>query len=253
MKTGVQVSSFRPILKNEAQVHAAFQALHAMGCRYVQLQWIDPSVSPEYIAAALKKCALQAVSVQDFYEDIRKNEEHYLQMCRLCGCGELCVSRIPKQYLSAKGLAMFAQELCGFAQRLQKENLILSFHPRWEDYCEVDGIVPVKYLTERVPGLVLCMDLYHVEHSGRDLRKTIQEFSGCITMVHFKDYVRDENGTETLVPAGQGAIVWDDVVSLCRKAGVAYGFVEQEIWQGDPFEQLGEALLWLKRECDEEV
>ena len=50
MKTGIQVSSFKPVLKTEEQVKTAFEKMKAMGCQWVQLQWIDPAVSVDLIA-----------------------------------------------------------------------------------------------------------------------------------------------------------------------------------------------------------
>lgn len=49
MKTGIQVSSFRPVLTTREEVRKAFEKMAAMGCDTVQLQWIDPSVSVEFI------------------------------------------------------------------------------------------------------------------------------------------------------------------------------------------------------------
>ena len=62
-------------------------------------------------------------------------------------------------------------------------------------------------------------------------------------MVHFKDS-RDGH----LVPAGQGDTPWEGVAQACRDAGVEYAFVEQETWDGDPFQCLQEALGWLKQQ-----
>ena len=37
-------------------------------------------------------------------------------------------------------------------------------------------------------------------------------------------------------------------VDSCLDAGAAYGFVEQERWQGDPYVCLHQAMDWLDRE-----
>ena len=59
-------------------------------------------------------------------------------------------------------------------------------------------------------------------------------------MVHFKDFRGDE-----LVPAGQGEIDWRPAIDACLETDVAYGFVEQETWNRDPFGCMNEALSWL--------
>ena len=50
MEVGIQVSSLKPLLLNEAQTREAFSRMASLGCRVVQLQWIDPSVSAKAIA-----------------------------------------------------------------------------------------------------------------------------------------------------------------------------------------------------------
>ena len=53
MKIGIQISSLKPLLTTGARVHAAARRLNEIGFRYSQLQWIDPSVTPEEIAVSI--------------------------------------------------------------------------------------------------------------------------------------------------------------------------------------------------------
>ena len=99
---------------------------------------------------------------------------------------------------------------------------------------------------ERLKWLDLCWDLYHVHKAGLSIVDTLHKYPHRVCMVHFKDFRRLPDGTELLVPAGQGEINWSGVVRACREIGVPYAFVEQEHWDRDPYECLGEALDWLR-------
>ena len=55
MKTGIQMSSFRPLMADAAQVRETFRRVASLGCAWVQLQWIDRAVPVSVIAAALEK------------------------------------------------------------------------------------------------------------------------------------------------------------------------------------------------------
>ena len=85
MKTGIQVSSLKPLLKTPEQVRQAFANMAALGCRYVQLQWIDPAVSLEDIRDALEQNGLISVSVQDFYQYVCENLEYYVNLNAITG------------------------------------------------------------------------------------------------------------------------------------------------------------------------
>ena len=247
MKTGVQVSSLKPILQTGAEVREAFAKLRGIGCDTVQLQWIDPSVSVEAIARALEESGLRSVSVQDFYEVIRLNKAYYVDLNRRTGGTWMCVSRIPERLKSLQGIERYAQELRTFQAELDAVGQRVCFHPVRADFQPIEGVNPVKRLMELMPELALCADLYHLGRCGYDMPAWIREHAGRICMVHFKDARWHAEGEE-LVPAGQGEIDWRGVVKACLDARIPYGFVEQETWKRDPFDCLKEAMDWVEAE-----
>lgn len=246
MKTGIQVSSFKPVLTTEAEVKTAFEKMQAMGCKWVQLQWIDPSVPVGFIAECLKGTGMQSVSVQDFYEVICQNRPYYTALNACTGGVWMCVSRIPDRLKSREGLDAYVQELRAFGQELEACGQKLCFHPVSADFVPIDGLDPVAYLLEAMPELMICADLYHINKVGLDRKAWLRKYAGRVCMVHFKD----EKGGR-LVPAGQGDTDWTGVAAVCAEIGVDYAFVEQERWQGDPFERLKEALDWLNHQGKE--
>ena len=241
MEIGIQISSLKPLLKNEGQVRAAFSRIAALGCSLVQLQWIDRAVSPETVAEALKANGLKSVSVQDFYETVRADQEYYLRLNAVTGGKWLCVSRVPDRLKTREGLCRYAAELSALIAKAKEYGQGVCFHPVTGDYAFIDGVCPVDYLLESLPDLQLCLDLFHLSRAGYSLPAWIRARGGRIRMVHFKD----ANG-DTLVPAGQGDIPWDGVMEACLAADIPYAFAEQEKWDKDPFECLGEALVWMR-------
>lgn len=241
MELGIQVSSLKPLLKTPEQVDQVFARMAQMGCRWVQLQWIDPAVSPEDIAAALNRHGLRSVSVQDFCTSIRETLEYYVNLNQRTGGRWLCVSRIPEEYKSPQGLAAFAREMEALNEKISPLGQQVCFHPVTADFQAVPGLDAVEFLLEKLPWMPLCLDLYHLNRCCGDMPGYIRRHAGRICMVHFKDS-RDGR----LVPAGQGDTPWEGVAQACRDAGVEYAFVEQETWDGDPFQCLQEALDWLK-------
>ena len=241
MELGIQVSSLKPLLNTPEQVDQVFARMAQMGCRWVQLQWIDPAVSPEDIAAALNRHGIRSVSVQDFCTSIRETLEYYVNLNQRTGGRWLCVSRIPEEYKSPQGLAAFAREMDALNEKISPLGQQVCFHPVTADFQAVPGLDAVEFLLEKLPWMPLCLDLYHLNRCCGDMPGYIRRHAGRICMVHFKDS-RDGH----LVPAGQGDTPWEGVAQACRDAGVEYAFVEQETWDGDPFQCLQEALDWLK-------
>ena len=243
MENGIQVSSLKPILRTTHQVREAFSRMKALGCKTVQLQWIDPSVPAEVIAETLLENHIQSVSVQDFYDLVLENLDYYTRLNAVTGGIWLCVSRIPERLKSPQGLDGYITELRSMQTFLTSLEQKLCFHPVSADFTAIPGMNAVEYLLEQMPELEVCLDLYHLNRNCTDMPGFIRRYGNRICMVHFKDSAGD-----TLVPAGQGDTNWTGVVEACLEAGVPYAFVEQERWDRDPYACLKEAMDWLNQE-----
>lgn len=243
METGIQVSSLKPLLRTQPQVRAAFEKMADLGCRYAQLQWIDPAVPIVDIAAVMEHYNIKSLGTQDFYVTVMENLEYYVNLNAATNGRWLTVSRIPERCKSREGLDIFARELEELRSRLTPLGQQICFHPVSADFAAVPGFDAVAYLLEKLPWLELCLDLYHLDKNCDDMPGFIRRYAGRIPMVHFKDHREGK-----LVPAGQGQVRWAGVIAACRDAGVGFGLAEQESWEGDPYQCLEEALTWIQKE-----
>lgn len=243
MEIGIQVSSVKPLLLTEEQVALAFRQMASLGCKVVQLQWVDPGVSPEFIAKTLEENSIVSVSVQDFYDLVTENLSYYTELNRCTGGKWLCVSRIPERLKSREGLDGYIGELRALQTKLSPLGQKVCLHPVTGDFVAVPGMNAVEYLLSAMPELDICLDLYHLNRNCDDMPGFIRQYASRICMVHFKDAIGDK-----LVPAGQGDTDWTGVVEACLEAGVPYAFAEQEKWDRDPYDCLKEAMDWVEQE-----
>lgn len=245
MKTGIQVSSLKPLLTTAEEVRAAFHRMAALGCGYAQLQWIDPAVTIDEIAGALRESGMKSLGTQDFYTAVESNLGYYVNLNAATKGKWLTVSRIPERCKSPEGLDVFAEELRLLQEKLTPLGQRVCLHPVSADFAAVPGMNAVEYLLEKLPWLELCLDLYHLDKNCPDMPGFIRRWAGRIPMVHFKDHRAGR-----LVPAGQGQVNWKGVVAACGDAGVEFGLAEQETWEGDPYDCLDEALNWLQSQLE---
>lgn len=244
---GVQASSLRPYLQTESDLRASLSRLAEMGCRVVQMQWWNPAFPPELVAAAVRDAGLRCVSTQDFYTAVRDDFARTVRLNELCGGTCVCVSGIPAETLSRNSVLAFAQELTAMAARLTPLGMTLAFHPRAREWARTDAAPDAprctELLLEHTPEAVtLGLDFYHSGKAGLAADALLRRWAGRVEFVHFKDYILRADGSEALVPVGQGVTDWRAAVRACRETGVRWAFVEQETWDKDAFVCLREGL-----------
>jgi len=241
MKVGVQISSVSRYLDNERNVKESFSKVKKIGYDEIQIQWVSPDVSPEFIKSVLDEIQMNCVGTQDYYDVVAPKFVEILKMNELWGGQYICVSRIPDRYRSADNCVSLASEINKLIERAENSGKTLAFHPIYSDYDKFDGKPLIEILFENCSDkLQICLDVYHVMKSGYNPADWIKKFHGRIPMVHFKDMaISGEN--EILVPVGQGLLNWDSIFTACLETDIEYCFAEQEQWQKDPFECLGES------------
>ena len=234
MKLGIQISSVKKYLENEQDVLASFKKVSQIGYKYIQIQWISPDVSPEFIKSALAETNLTCVGTQDYFDEVIPNLDNIIKMNDLWGGGDICVSRIPDRYHSLDGCMQLASEINEAIKIAESKGKTLSFHPIWTDYQIINGKPMIETLLENTK-LQIVLDAYHANKAGLDVVDIIKKWQGKIQFIHFKDMKINDDGTEELTPVGQGQIDWDSIIKACIETGVKYCFAEQERWQKDPF------------------
>lgn len=259
---GAQVSSLKPYLQTEKELHVSLQKLAEMGYRLVQMQWWNPEFSPEFVAAAVRDAGLQCVSTQDFYETVKADFARTVRLNELCGSRCVCVSGIPAvgtskagrfgrtEKLNREKVLRFAEEISGMAARLSPLGMTLAFHPRaqeWAVLADADCVTATELLLQNSPeNVTLGLDLYHSNKAGLAADALLHRFAGRTEFVHFKDYILDEAGAEHLTPVGQGQTDWRAAVAACMETGVPWAFVEQEKWEKDAFFCMRESLTAMR-------
>lgn len=248
---GAQVSSLRPYLQTREDLRDALHRLAEMGYRTIQMQWWNPEFEPEFVAQAVRDAGLLCVSTQDLYPAVRDDFERTVRLNELCGGTCICVSGIPSSRLDRESVLAFSDEMTDMALRLAPLGMTLAFHPRareWAPIHDASTVTCTDLLLQNTPdNVTLGLDLYHSGKAGLAPETLLHQYAGRIEFVHFKDFIIQPDGTEVLMPLGQGQTDWSAAVVACKETCVRWAFAEQERWQTDAFDCMRESLRTL---CD---
>lgn len=247
-KIGIQISSVKKLLQTPESVRNSFKKCTEIGYKYIQIQWIAPSVPDEAIRDALLESGLECVGTQESYKEVFPNIKKYIKMNQMWGGKYVCSSAtgMENTFSSVGECLNAAKEFNKMAERLKDEGLIFAFHPTNSYIVETGGKTSLDIIMENTGGDVqFNLDMYHIQTSGNDPVEWLKKAAGRADMIHFKDYMTVRSNT-VLCPVGQGEIAWAEVIAACAETGVKYCFAEQEGLERGAFKYLGESYEFMK-------
>jgi sugar phosphate isomerase/epimerase len=248
MEIGIQISSVKKYLQTPANVLKSLKKCANIGYKCIQIQWISPDVPNEAIRDALLESGLECIGTQESFKEVFPNIDKYIAKNKMWNGKYICSSATGMENTFATVLECLdaAKQFNKMAKRLKDEGLIFAFHPHNSTIVEVGGKTSLDIILENTSGDVqINLDMYHIQTSGNDPAEWIKKTAGRADMAHFKDYKTVRSNT-VLCPVGQGVIRWEDIIKACKETNVKYCFAEQESWEKDAFECLGECYQYIK-------
>ncbi len=249
MRIGLQISSLKKYIQTCADTADTLRRVRELGYEDVQLQWTGPEVDSAFLAEQLRAQGLRCWGTQDYYDVVMGRLDYEIEAAGLYGARYICVSGVPERFMSPEGLEAMAGELRATCRRLAERGLILTFHPRRQEYVRWDGATVTERLLELVPDMQLTLDAYHTAVSHVDTVALMRRLAGRVDLVHIKDSAAAEPGAP-LTPVGAGAIDFLPVLRACEGAGVKVVLAEQESWQCDAFCCMAQSLGYLRGALD---
>ena len=142
-----------------------------------------------------------------------------------------------------------AQEVNSAADRCRRAGFTLAYHNHSYEYQPIDGQIPMELLLREFdPGVQLEVDVLWTALADDDPASFIRRHADRVVALHLKDRARGAPAVYTgenrdfidrggVVPIGDGALDFHQVLAAADAAGVRYRFVEDES-TGDRYEGL---------------
>jgi len=248
MKIGIQISSVKKYLQTPADVLESFRKCARIGYKYIQIQWIAPSVPNEAIRDALLESGLECVGTQESFREVYQNIDKYIAMNQMWGGRYVCTSEtgMENTFRSADECMNAAKKFNEMAELFNAAGLLFAFHPHNSHIVKIGGRTSLDIIMENTSENVqFNLDTYHMKTSGNDAAELLKKVAGRADMIHFKDY-RIVCQNTVLCPVGQGVMEWESIFRAFDEAGFKYCFAEQEEWGKDAFECLAESYRYIK-------
>ena len=250
-----QMYTLREFTQTAEELRASLQKVKRIGYQAVQISGIGP-MAPQLVKEyadefGLKICATH-VSWDRLVNDLDAlADEHKLWNCKYIGLGGL-----PGEYqTSQEGYRTFAKQASGIARTLkEKHGLQFVYHNHDFEFERFDGVTGLDVLLQESDPEVFGfeLDLYWVQAGGGDPVEWIHKVAGRMQAVHFKD-MAIVSRKQVFAEIGEGNMNYDAIIEACRKTGVEWYIVEQDVCRRDPFESLEISLNMLLTKLEEQA
>ncbi|WP_405112687.1 sugar phosphate isomerase/epimerase [Paenibacillus sp. FSL K6-1217] len=235
-----QMYTLREFTQTPEGLRESLRKVSSIGYQAVQISGIgkmDPQLVKDYADEFNLKICATHVPWDRLVNDLDAlAAEHKLWDCKYIGLGSL-----PGEYqTSQEGYRTFTKLASGIARTLkEKHGLQFVYHNHDFEFESFDGLTGMEVmLKESDPeAFGFELDLYWVQAGGGDPVEWIHKVEGRMQAVHFKD-MAILNKKPVFAEIGEGNMNYGAIIEACRKTGVEWYIVEQDVCQRDPFESL---------------
>lgn len=121
-----------------------------------------------------------------------------------------------------------AEELNRIGSLCTASGLKFGYHNHDFEFYDIGGIIPYNVLLENTDPENVCMelDIFWIFKAGFNPQEYFDLYPGRFKLWHIKDM--DESSEMKFAPVGKGIINFQGIFKQKEKAGLEYGFVEQD-------------------------
>lgn len=219
--------------------------IRAIGYRAVQVSAIG-DISAADVKQIVADNGLRICNTHIAFDRLQNDLDAVIAQHQLWDCRHIAIGSMPAPFReSAAGYKRFAALGSQIGERLAEADMTFSYHNHSFEFVKFDGRAGLEILfNESDPRYLQAeLDTYWIQHGGADPAAWIERLAGRMPVVHLKDMVMlpgapGERPQQAMSEVGEGNMNFPAILAACRRAGVEWYAVEQDICQRDPFESL---------------
>lgn len=249
-KLAAQVYTIRDFIKTVPDFAKAMKRVAALGYAGVQLDLEHhPDVPPADIRRICDDHGLTICITHFDYDYFLESFDDVVTRQTIWGCEHTAIVAMPRRYHAQgrAGYEQFAADATQLGERLAQAGITLSYHNHSFEFVRFGAQTGLDVIfAESDPRLLQAeIDTYWVQHGGGDPAAWIARMAGRMPVVHYKDMVILEDGSQAFAEVGQGNLNWQAINAATTAAAIPWIVVEQDKCRRDPFESLALSIQYL--------
>lgn len=244
-----QLYTLRGVMRTPEEIDRGFARLAKDGWKAVQASALGP-IEPKELKGIADKYGLDICATHISMDRLLNDMDGVIREHDILGCKYVGLGAMDRQQArTAEGFRAFARQITPVAARLRDAGKVFIYHSHNFELARFGSLTGLDILLEECGDAVTFEpDTYWLQAGGGDAIQWLGRMAGRMQVVHFKDMVYEpEEQGPVMAEVGEGNLNWPGIIAACRRAGVRWHIVEQDVCRRDPFDSLKMSLDNLKR------
>ena len=248
-----QLFTIRDFTKTREDFAASMAKIREIGYRAVQVSQIG-DISDADVKRICDDNGLTICNTHVSVDDLLKNPDAVIEQHRLWNTRHVAIGGMPLEYRDSEaGFRRFAEIANGIGERLYSAGLTFSYHNHSFEFLRFGAKSGLALIFEETDARYVQaeLDTYWIQHGGADPVFWIEKMDDRMPVIHLKDMVmlhpprsrqsirgKESRPQQAMAEVGEGNMNFAGILDACKRIGVEWYAVEQDICQRDPFESL---------------
>lgn len=240
IKLGAQLYTLRDFIKTYEDCEATLKYLNGIGINVIQISGIGP-IPAERVAYLCEKYNMDVCVTHVPFDRMRNDLDTLMKEHKMLGCDTIGLGSMPEEFRKdAEALGEFIRITSEIGKRMHENGLQFAYHNHAFEFAKLDNGRRIydMLIEETCPeefGFI--GDTYWYQYGGVNPCDYIERIAGRMKVCHFKDY-KIAGDKPTFAEIGTGNLNLDAIYNTCKRTGVKYIVIEQDVCEIDPRESM---------------
>ncbi|MHA0857335.1 sugar phosphate isomerase/epimerase family protein [Paenibacillus sp. CMAA1364] len=243
LQVGLQLYTIRDQM--ETDFEGTLKKVAELGYKGVEFHAFFGRSSSE-VKRLLDENGLEVIGTHLPYEDLLGDIQSIITYNQEIGNKNLIIPHLTEE--QRKWDEVF-DNLTRIGEKCKEQGMVLLYHNHDFEFKESYGNqTAFDAMYEAVPASLLQveMDTCWVHFAGYDAVEYIHKYKGRLPLVHWKDVVRQEDGTALTVEFGHGEVDLVAIAEAANQVGVEWLIVEQDVCVNPSMESIATSMNWIR-------
>lgn len=249
---GIQLYTLRDFCKTAEDFDSTLKRLSEMGVEYVQISGIG-DIPAEEQKKSLDKYSMKVCVTHKSYERMNEDLDNLISEHKIIECDALGLGSAPSENRGGSSrVREFITKTDEIGLKLKAEGMTFNYHNHSFEFAILDDMnknMMDLLIEETNPEYFhFIPDVAWIHHAGYNPVEILERIKGRVKVLHFKDYIYDENNKRKFVSLGQGRVNLEECYKAAQELDIPYIMYEQDCdWvDGDAFKATEESWEFMK-------